>query len=70
MTKKLITDYNYREERKDSYQIIREYTGGEIVVLNNSIGEVLEIQGTQQALNYVAVMNENARDCTYKMRKV
>ena len=68
MTKKLITEYDYKDNPDKSYQIIKRLANGQEVVVLNGLTHVLEIKGLKKAMDYVAVLNEHAVDCEYRVR--
>jgi len=69
MAKGLITEYDYKDDTNKTYQIIRESATGELTVLNDGLGQTMEIRGINNAMNFVAMLNENAGDSIrYKVR--
>jgi|TARA_R110000744_G_scaffold53679_2_gene114513 hypothetical protein len=68
MAKGLITEYDYKDDANRSYQIIREYPTGECKVMNDGLGQTMEIKGLANAMNYATTLNENAKGCVYKVR--
>ena len=68
MGKGLITEYNYTEEPDKSYQILKQFEDGRTVVVLNGLTQTLEIKGLENAMEYVATLNEHAVGHTYKVR--
>tara|TARA_R110002074_G_scaffold182526_1_gene347443 strand:- start:1041 stop:1253 length:213 start_codon:yes stop_codon:yes gene_type:complete len=66
--KKLITEYDYKDEPTRSYQIIKELENGMQIVVLNGLTQTLEIKGLKKAMDYVATLNEHAKGCSYSIR--
>lgn len=70
MGKGLITEYDYKDDSQKTYQIIREYSNGKTVVINDGLGQTMEIKGLSNAMGFAATLNENAQGCIYKVRTI
>ena len=68
MSKGLLTEYDYKDDANRTYQIIREYANGDATVLNDGLGQTMEIKGLNNAMNFATTLNENAKGCIYKVR--
>jgi len=70
MGKGLITEYNYTEEPDKSYQILKEFEDGSVVVVLNGLTQTMEIKGLENAMDYVSTLNEHAVGHKYKVRGI
>ena len=68
MSKGLITEYDYKDDSQKTYQIIRQDPDGKYVVINDGLGQTMEIKGLNNAMNFATTLNENAKGCIYKVR--
>jgi len=71
MTKGLITEYDYKDDQNSKYNIIRVLRNGSEVIMNDGIGQTLEVVGLDQAMKMAQMLNENAgENIKYKVRKI
>lgn len=68
MTKKLITEYDYKDSN-NSYNIIMISEGGVETMVTDNVGLAVSIQGVDKAMDYANMLNNAAQSgSTFKIR--